>query len=182
MDACTTRRLSGAERSPQGAGGGGVEHGEPGALFQNGSFFVCYARALHKQGDPVNAMAVHLDPVDTSTGPDARARSIRAAQRVLNSVAAGHRGQRRRPATRAAAWAVSVRSVRPRRTARVEGCRIRLHQDPGAGALLGTISTAVFDEYRQTYGCWRIAHVLNTERGPPVSVGTVADTSCASSS
>jgi len=34
---------------------------------------------------------------------------------------------------------------------------------------------SVFDEYRQTYGCRRIAHVLNTERGMPVSVGTVAD-------
>jgi transposase InsO family protein len=34
---------------------------------------------------------------------------------------------------------------------------------------------SVFDEYRQTYGCRRIAHVLNTERGIPVSVGTVAD-------
>ncbi len=35
--------------------------------------------------------------------------------------------------------------------------------------------TSVFTEYRQTYGCRRIAHVLNTERGIPVSVGTVAD-------
>jgi transposase InsO family protein len=34
---------------------------------------------------------------------------------------------------------------------------------------------SVFEEYRQTYGCRRIAHVLNTERGMPVSVGTVAD-------
>lgn len=58
----------------------------PGPLFQNESFFVRYARALHKEGDPVDAMAVHLYPVDTSTGPDARARSILAAQRVLNRV------------------------------------------------------------------------------------------------
>ncbi len=35
--------------------------------------------------------------------------------------------------------------------------------------------TAVFEEFRQTYGCRRIAHVLNTERATPVSVGTVAD-------
>jgi transposase InsO family protein len=33
----------------------------------------------------------------------------------------------------------------------------------------------VFEEYRQTYGCRRIARVLNTERGMPVAVGTVAD-------
>mgnify|MGYP003809724163 FL=1 len=35
--------------------------------------------------------------------------------------------------------------------------------------------TAVFEEFRQTYGCRRIPHVLNTERATPVSVGTVAD-------
>jgi hypothetical protein len=58
----------------------------PGRLFQTESFFVRYARALHEAGDPVDAMAVHLYPVDTSKGPDARARSIRAAQRVLNKV------------------------------------------------------------------------------------------------
>ncbi len=58
----------------------------PGRLFQTESFFVRYARALHEAGDPVDAMAVHLYPVDTSKGPDARVRSIRAAQRVLNKV------------------------------------------------------------------------------------------------
>ena len=58
----------------------------PGKLFQTESFFVRYARALHKAGDPVDAMAVHLYPVDTSKGPDARVRSIRAAQKVLNKV------------------------------------------------------------------------------------------------
>lgn len=42
-------------------------------------------------------------------------------------------------------------------------------------AALTEAVTAVFEEYRQTYGCRRIAHVLNTERGIPVSVGTVAD-------
>ncbi|MEZ5184669.1 MAG: hypothetical protein R2720_02895 [Candidatus Nanopelagicales bacterium] len=58
----------------------------PGKLFQTESFFVRYARALHDAGDPVDAMAVHLYPVDTSKGPDARVASIRAAQRVLNKV------------------------------------------------------------------------------------------------
>lgn len=58
----------------------------PGKLFQTESFFVRYARALHKLGDPVDAMAVHLYPVDTSKGPDTRAASIVAAQRVLNRV------------------------------------------------------------------------------------------------
>ncbi|HQR78586.1 MAG TPA: hypothetical protein PLT68_00035 [Actinomycetota bacterium] len=58
----------------------------PGGLFQTESFFVRYARALHQMGDPVDAMAVHLYPVDTSSGPQARTRSIRAAQRVLNRV------------------------------------------------------------------------------------------------
>ena len=58
----------------------------PDATFQDESFFFRYARALHKAGDPVDAMAVHLYPVDTSKGPDARAESIRAAQRVLNKV------------------------------------------------------------------------------------------------
>ena len=58
----------------------------PGKLFSTESFFVRYARAVHKAGDPVDAMAVHLYPVDTSKGPDARAASIRAAQRVLNDV------------------------------------------------------------------------------------------------
>jgi transposase InsO family protein len=33
----------------------------------------------------------------------------------------------------------------------------------------------LFDEYNSTYGCRRIAWVLNAERGVPVSVGTVAD-------
>ena len=42
-------------------------------------------------------------------------------------------------------------------------------------AALTEAVTAVFEEYRQTYGCRRIAHVLNTERGIAVSVGTVAD-------
>jgi hypothetical protein len=58
----------------------------PGRLFQTESFFVRYARALHKLDDPVDAMAVHLYPVDTSKGPDARVGSIRAAQKVLNKV------------------------------------------------------------------------------------------------
>ena len=58
----------------------------PGKLFQTESFFVRYARALHELGDPVDAMAVHLYPVDTSKGPDARVGSIRAAQKVLNKV------------------------------------------------------------------------------------------------
>ena len=42
-------------------------------------------------------------------------------------------------------------------------------------AALAEAVESVFDEYRQTYGCRRIAHVLNTERGMSVSVGTVAD-------
>ena len=58
----------------------------PDDLFATESFFVRYARALHKAGDPVDAMAVHLYPVDTTKGPDARVASIRAAQRVLNKV------------------------------------------------------------------------------------------------
>jgi hypothetical protein len=58
----------------------------PGKLFQEESFFVRYARAIHEAGDPVDAMAVHLYPVDTSKGPDARVGSIRAAQRVMNRV------------------------------------------------------------------------------------------------
>ena len=58
----------------------------PGTSFQNESFFVRYARAIHQAGDPVDAMAVHLYPVDTSKGPDARVGSIRAAQRVMNRV------------------------------------------------------------------------------------------------
>ena len=41
--------------------------------------------------------------------------------------------------------------------------------------VLSEAVSAVFAEYRQTYGCRRIAHVLNTERGIPVAVGTVAD-------
>ena len=58
----------------------------PGKLFQTESFFVRYARAIHDVGDPVDAMAVHLYPVDTSKGPEARVGSIRAAQRVMNRV------------------------------------------------------------------------------------------------
>ncbi len=58
----------------------------PGPVFASESFFFRYARALHQAGDPVDAMAVHLYPVDTTQGPDARAASIRAAQRVLNKV------------------------------------------------------------------------------------------------
>ena len=58
----------------------------PGRSFQTESFFVRYARALHKVGDPVDAFSVHLYPVDTSKGPDARVRAIVATQRVLNKV------------------------------------------------------------------------------------------------
>ena len=58
----------------------------PDDRFATESFFVRYARALHKVGDPVDAMAVHLYPVDTTKGPDARVASIRAAQGVLNRV------------------------------------------------------------------------------------------------
>ena len=58
----------------------------PGRLFQTESFFVRYARALHRLGDPVDAFSVHLYPVDTSKGPDARTRAILATQRVLNKV------------------------------------------------------------------------------------------------
>lgn len=58
----------------------------PGRSFQTESFFLRYAKALHEAGDPIDAMSVHLYPVDTSKGPDARARAIRAAQRVLNKV------------------------------------------------------------------------------------------------
>lgn len=42
-------------------------------------------------------------------------------------------------------------------------------------AMLTQAVIEVFAEFRQTYGCRRIAHVLNTERGIAVSVGTVAD-------
>ncbi len=56
----------------------------PGPLFQTESFFVRYARALRARGTPVDAMAVHLYPVDTTQGPDARVQSIAAAQRVLD--------------------------------------------------------------------------------------------------
>jgi hypothetical protein len=58
----------------------------PGRLFQTESFFVRHARALKRLGEPVDAMAVHLYPVDTSKGPDTRTASIRAAQKVLNKV------------------------------------------------------------------------------------------------
>ena len=58
----------------------------PDDKFATESFFVRYARALHKVGDPMDAMGVHLYPVDTTKGPDARTESIRAAQRVLNKV------------------------------------------------------------------------------------------------
>ncbi len=58
----------------------------PDPAFYDESFFFRYARALHRAGDPVDAMAVHLYPVDTTKGPDARAESIRAAQRVLNKL------------------------------------------------------------------------------------------------
>lgn len=56
----------------------------PGRSFQRESFFFRYARALRARGTPVDAMAVHLYPVDTTQGPDARVQSIAAAQRVLD--------------------------------------------------------------------------------------------------
>lgn len=42
-------------------------------------------------------------------------------------------------------------------------------------AALTELVREVFDQHRGTYGCRRIAWVLNTERGVPVSIGTVAD-------
>ena len=56
----------------------------PGRPFQRESFFVRYAKALRARGTPVDAMAVHLYPVDTTQGPDARAQSIAAVQRALD--------------------------------------------------------------------------------------------------
>ena len=131
----------------------------PGRLFQTESFFVRYARPLHKAGDPVDAMAVHLYPVDTSKGPDARVRSIRgraegAQQGRHRQAAVGHRGQLRRPPagppTVVPDSATSVTYV---------GARIRIRPRSGSRGPTGTGGT---------WGC--SASTRQTLRGsrPPV--------------
>ena len=53
--------------------------------------------------------------------------------------------------------------------------RAQLSATAARRAQLTEFVVAVFVEYEQRYGCRRVAWVLNSERGVPVSVGTVAD-------
>ena len=53
--------------------------------------------------------------------------------------------------------------------------RVELSATAARRAELTALVVKLFDEFNSTYGCRRIAWVLNSERGVPVSVGTVAD-------
>ncbi len=61
----------------------------PTAKFYTESFFFRYLRELKRQGANVDAISVHLYPINRKQGPDARVASIAAARSVMRSVGLG---------------------------------------------------------------------------------------------
>lgn len=61
----------------------------PTSKFYTESFFFRYLREIKKQGANVDAVSVHLYPIDRKEGPDARIASIQAARKVMSSVGLG---------------------------------------------------------------------------------------------
>ena len=58
----------------------------PTPKFQTESFFFRYLRELKKQKAKVDALSVHLYPVNPKEGPDARVASIAAVRQVMRKV------------------------------------------------------------------------------------------------
>ncbi|HQR78584.1 MAG TPA: glycosyl hydrolase [Actinomycetota bacterium] len=58
----------------------------PTPKFQTESFFFRYLRELKRQNAKVDALAVHLYPVNPKQGPDARVASISAVRQVMRKV------------------------------------------------------------------------------------------------
>ncbi len=58
----------------------------PTPLFQTESFFFRYLRELKRQKVPIDALSVHLYPVDPKQGPDSRVESIAAVRKVMAKV------------------------------------------------------------------------------------------------
>ena len=58
----------------------------PTAKFQTESFFFRYLRELKRQNAKVDAISVHLYPVNPKQGPDARVASIAAVRQVMRRV------------------------------------------------------------------------------------------------
>ncbi|MEI2642926.1 MAG: hypothetical protein V9G10_11515 [Candidatus Nanopelagicales bacterium] len=58
----------------------------PTAKFQTESFFYRYLRELKKQNAKVDALSVHLYPINPKQGPDARVASIAAVHQVMRRV------------------------------------------------------------------------------------------------
>ena len=58
----------------------------PTAKFQTESFFFRYLRELKRQNAKVDAISVHLYPVNPRQGPDARVASINAVRQVMRRV------------------------------------------------------------------------------------------------
>ena len=58
----------------------------PGPVFASESFFYRYLRELKKQNAKVDALSVHLYPVNPKQGPDARVASIAAVRQVMRKL------------------------------------------------------------------------------------------------
>jgi GH35 family endo-1,4-beta-xylanase len=58
----------------------------PTPLFQTESFFYRYLRELKRQKAPIDALSVHLYPVNPKQGPDSRVESIAAVRKVMAKV------------------------------------------------------------------------------------------------
>ena len=58
----------------------------PTPLFQTESFFFRYLRELKRQKAKIDAISVHLYPVNPRQGPDARVASIQAVRKVMRKV------------------------------------------------------------------------------------------------
>jgi hypothetical protein len=63
----------------------------PTAKFYTESFFYRYLREIKRQGANVDAVSVHLYPIDRKQGPDARVASINATRQVMRSVGLGNK-------------------------------------------------------------------------------------------
>ena len=58
----------------------------PTAKFQTESFFYRYLRELKRRNAKIDAVSVHLYPINPRQGPDARVASVRAVRRVMRRV------------------------------------------------------------------------------------------------
>ncbi len=61
----------------------------PTSKFYTESFFFRYLREIQRQGAKVDAVSVHLYPINRKQGPSARVASLNAARQVMRSVGLG---------------------------------------------------------------------------------------------